>query len=168
MRLLLVLVSVLVLASSAPALGAAGHNAPPGNSGVDQYLESIPSAQGGTPVRDALKGQRRQVLPAQTRRQLNAFGKDGQRAARLAEATAPASALAAARSVRKRRAKLGGKQLPARPPVLLSAAPRSPGSEAVRALTGGGSGGLGIGLPLLLIGGGVAVVSIRLLRPRPR
>src|SRR3954447_1890110 len=97
------LVTGILLALAAPA--AAGAQAvPPGNSGVDQYQESIPGAGGNRPTGPSAgagnasgpgnssggavsEGQSR-IAPS-TAKQLDKFGPDGKATAAIAGATAP-------------------------------------------------------------------------------
>lgn len=147
MRFLSTLVLLGLFAFVLPAQsGAAGTNAPPGASAIDQYLETVPDVDGngsgstGSPppdladpvVRRALKG----VLPAAAVKELAKSGRDGSAVAALAAVDArrsshpPGSAAgdAAARSERSSLSALAG------------------------TLTGGTSGGIGLWLPLLLAG----------------
>lgn len=59
-------------------------NAPPGNAGIDEYLESVPQASGNRS--SYLKGT---PLPAEARAKLEQQGADGAAVAQLAEATGP-------------------------------------------------------------------------------
>src|SRR4051794_19430184 len=78
----------LVLAVTGTA-AAQQQVAPPGVSGVDEYLETVPSADGNRRVpRSGAKSQSG-ALNRRTRRRLNALGDDGKSAAALAEAGAP-------------------------------------------------------------------------------
>ena len=66
---------------------AQGQIAPPGNGGVDEYLETLPQAEGNRPT-DRNRRSSGGLTP-RARRQLGALGEDGRAAAALAEATAP-------------------------------------------------------------------------------
>jgi hypothetical protein len=142
---------VLVLAALAlpSAAAAAGSNAPPGNSGVDQYFETIPSAGGNHPAaRGAKPGAG--GLSAAERRRLAAAGPTGAAAADLAAANAPR---------RARHHAPAGTTAP-----LPSAAGRSPFSAALHAVSGSDSSGLGILLPLILgatLLAGILAVAVR-------
>jgi hypothetical protein len=81
----------LLYGSSASALTYGQKRvAPPGNSGVSEYQEDIPSASGGhaVPSQKSLTPQP-QVLPTVVTHQLAKTGKVGRKAAVVAEATAP-------------------------------------------------------------------------------
>lgn len=82
---LLVTLLVAVLGCAAPA-GAQRSNAPPGNSGVDEYLETVPEAGGHQPTR---RDPSNSPLSAATRERLERAGADGQAAADLAERSSP-------------------------------------------------------------------------------
>lgn len=72
------LLSVLLLAAPAAAQQV---NAPPGNSGVDEYLETVPGATGDRPSGST----ERSRLPPSARDELAREGADGRAAAELAE-----------------------------------------------------------------------------------
>lgn len=78
----------IVLALGAPPAAAQQSNAPPGNSGIDQYLETVPDSTGSRPTRrgdgaDPAVGA--PVLTNAQRRSLSAHGEDGRAALALAE-----------------------------------------------------------------------------------
>ena len=85
-RKTVVLVLLAVLSLAVPA-AAQQVNAPPGNAGVDEYLETVPGAGGNRPTN---RDTGRAPLPAPARRALERQGTDGQAAADLAERTGPA------------------------------------------------------------------------------
>lgn len=75
-------------------------NAPPGLSGVDEYLETVPGASGaerpgggsgagGGPAPGEVEAKTDAALPAETVRELRRAGKDGEQVARLAATNAP-------------------------------------------------------------------------------
>src|SRR5207245_928625 len=73
-------------------------NAPPGNSGVGEYLETVPGAGGNTPIgkhgggrSNATLGRGGALSPA-AQRALDALGPDGKAAAGVAQQTAPGAA----------------------------------------------------------------------------
>jgi len=82
------LACLLTLILAAPA-SAQKQIAPPGNGGVDEYLETVPGAGGNRPVDRNGRPNRGGLTPS-ARRKLAALGKDGRSAAALAAATAPA------------------------------------------------------------------------------
>jgi hypothetical protein len=84
---LLPIACVALLCASAPALGKTKTHAPPGNSGVDEYLEVVPDGGGGRPVGKPKNGAGHALSP-KARSSLRSYGRDGQATAGLAEATA--------------------------------------------------------------------------------
>jgi hypothetical protein len=145
-----------LLALEVPAL-AAGVNAPPGNSGVEQYLEAIPTPSGNAPARDAIQRATHTGQPggaavsASTRAQLRSLGADG-KAVLAATALSPRSTT---------HAKAQG--TPTTPNSAPAARAGSPLSATAKAI-GGSSGGLGVGLPILLGLTALAGLSLALWR----
>jgi hypothetical protein len=86
MRLLAILVSLLALGVPNAAVA---QNAPPGNSEVEQYFESVPNGSGNAGVRRGVT-EGRGHLPADVRRDLERLGADGRAVVDLAESN-PAS-----------------------------------------------------------------------------
>ncbi len=81
-------------------------NAPPGLSGVDEYLETVPGAGGaerpgggggenGAPAEGEVEAKTEAAIPADTVRELQRRGEDGARVARLAATNAPVDPSAA-------------------------------------------------------------------------
>jgi hypothetical protein len=64
----LTLLIVCAALISAPAASAQSTNAPPGNSGLDQYLETVPDASGVRSSKRSGKGTRSPLSPEQQRR----------------------------------------------------------------------------------------------------
>ncbi|HEX2015479.1 MAG TPA: hypothetical protein VGN69_02210 [Solirubrobacteraceae bacterium] len=131
----------------------AATHAPPGNSGISEYLETVPDASGGRPA--ATASSRRSTLPARSQTRLAKLGTDGRAVALLA--ADPASVAAA-------------------PP-----AQRSPGTRSGTASSSGVSvpsllgralstseGGVGIALPLILAFSAAAAVVAVARRRRSR
>lgn len=155
-----VLVALVLSALLAPS-AAAKHTplAPPGNSGIGQYVEIIPTASGSRPTRTIHRqgGARGSAaagvgqgggpggnsgVSGATAHALSADGPAGTAAANLAQATAPPRVTAQHRHVLVR-------VFPPSAPV--SGAP-SPVRSVLGALAGSSSsGGLGLLLPVLLI-----------------
>jgi hypothetical protein len=131
------------------AAGAQTSNAPPGNSGVDQYFESVPGAGGNRPSATQGGPAGRPLSPAAKRR-LERLGADGRAAAAAAQATAPPAASGAKNGRKGSRSNdngSGGHQQ-----VLGTRSEgRTAPVAAVKALTGSGNGGMGIFLPLVLM-----------------
>lgn len=159
--------AVVLAATALPAPAAAkhGHLAPPGNSGIGQYVEVIPTASGSRPT-TTLHGQggargsgthsgTLSPLPewamggsagvsGATAQALSAEGPAGVAATNLARATDPAGATARHPGTRG----LGGAAAPARS---VGGSPPAVGS-VLGTLTGSSSsGGVGLLLPVLLI-----------------
>jgi hypothetical protein len=82
---------VLAFATSASAGHRSHHYVPPGNSGIDQYTESIPGAGGNHPTSGGHGGGggNPSAVSPSVIRTLNSQGPAGRGAARLATATAP-------------------------------------------------------------------------------
>jgi hypothetical protein len=132
--MLLVGVAAL-LGAPAPAL-ASRVIAPPGNSGVGQYVEVVPTAGGGSPVGSPSHGQG--TLPSGTVKRLNGLGPEGKAVAAFAQQTGT-----------PRTARHGGSATPSKPssnggPQVL------PPTSGLRATPAGSVGGLGAGLPIVL------------------
>lgn len=87
--LLTTLAFAILLAAAPSALAA---TTPPGNSGVDQYTETYPTAAGGQGTGGGHGGSPSQTLGHQTARQFAEAGPAGQAAADLAAKTAPPAA----------------------------------------------------------------------------
>jgi hypothetical protein len=178
MRLLVASVTcclALALAGGAPAQQTI---APPGNSGVDQYFETVPGAGGNLAVHRTPPASGGSTGSAPGARGLARFGRDGQAAAALAAATAPARsghAGAGARpgagagpgpGTRGGGTPGGGSAAPS----ASAAVPQASGSTSavLGVLSGSDQGGLGLVLPILLLGALVAAVALGVLRRRRR
>lgn len=154
-RLLSALVAlVLVLAVFALPAGAAAPaaqtNAPPGNSAIDEYLETVPGATGdqrpGTPG-PAGSGSGGGLTPAQ-RAKLERLGPDGKALANAVDATAPPSATKTSQQIDSENG-------------------RSPISAVLDAATGSdGGGGMGVVLPIILLASLLGVIALVVLRRR--
>lgn len=116
--------------------------APPGVSGVSQYLETIPTAKGNRPSLSVVpsggngpgSSSGSSALSASTRRALDRQGSAGRQAAALADATAPAHASHAPNGS-----------------GISSGAATAPAAAVLKAVTGSAAhGGLGPLLPVLL------------------
>lgn len=160
MRTILLVIAMLA-GLVAPSFAAAKTLAPPGTSGVDEYLETVPDAKGERP--GGSKGNGATRLPATARRALEAAGPDGRRVANLAGATAPrtpppppppSSRTAAAKKAR-----------PTEPQR--STAGGSPLRTGLKVLAGGGgAGGIGLLLPIVLVITAFGAVTVALRRHR--
>jgi hypothetical protein len=130
-------------------------NAPPGNSAVDEYLETVPGATGNTRPRKPAQGTKGSgVLSAAERARLERLGPDGKTLADAVEATAPAQA------PRKSAAESSTKAVD-------ESAGRSPGRELLDAVGGDDGGdGMGLVLPAIMIAALLAAITFVLLRRR--
>lgn len=153
------LVALVLLGAPASALAAAQTNAPPGNSAIDEYLETVPSATGNSapkpPSAAGAKGTTANgsTLTAAQRTQLERLGADGRALADVVDRTSPR---APDTSATKHAVPLpDGKG-------------RSPLSEAIDAATGrdGGGGGMGTLLPAILLATLFGFVVLAVLRRR--
>lgn len=147
-----VLTAALLLVPGAGSAGAV-RVVPPGNSGANQYTETLPGPGGNVPSDEVKGGSPDKVLGAANAARLKALGPEGRAAAELAAATAP------------------GKTGRVAPPD--SAAPASSGSsgigEVLEQATGtSGSGGMGLLLPLLIVLASIGSLAFFLARRRPR
>jgi hypothetical protein len=155
------ILAACALALLAPAAAPAQEtNAPPGNSGIDEYLETVPSASGNRPTGRIVGGQPAgRGTPERAARALRGRGRDGQALERLVRETAPPQA---------RREGARGRRTGAAEPA--GAGGDSPLRSVVRAVTGDdGGGGMGAALPAILLGALAAatgVVALRLVRRR--
>ena len=153
---LLILIVSFSLTPVGPGAMAQTGNVPPGQSAIDEYLETVPD--GGGNIAPGAKPDLKQPevasgaaanLPAQTLRALKRSGTDGRAAAALAAGASPAAA--------------GARPSPLPPPGAAS------GSDGLlptvgRAATGTDGGGFGALYPALLIAiliGAVAVAVVR-------
>jgi hypothetical protein len=138
---------------SIPAEASPRVLAPPGHAGAQQYFETIPTSAGNAAPPGSISGSGNATAgPSALARlghgrrgdtQLALLGKDGQAAAGLAASTAPS------------RVPTGSA-----PPPTSGGPGGSIASGISHALTGSGTGGLGIALPLLLATALVAALGI--------
>jgi hypothetical protein len=145
-RALTALVALMLLV--APAAATAQKpltNAPPGNSAIDEYLETVPGSTGNQLPRKPGVGA---VLTAAERRRLERLGPNGKILADAVDATAPP------------RAKPG-------PAIDTSAQGRSPITAIIEAVVGGdGGAGMGVLLPIILLASLLGIAALALLRRR--
>ena len=146
-----ILMALLVLALAFPSVTQAQQtNAPPGNSAIDEYLETVPGASGTKRPRPPSEAGGGVLTPAQ-RTQLERQGADGKALADAVDATAPAAAPGPAKD--ETRAADGEA--------------RSPASGVLDAVTGNdGDGGMGFVLPAILIAALLGAITLTLLRRR--
>ena len=167
----------LAVALAVPSLAQARVHkiAPPGNSGVGQYVETVPTADGGQPTNTVHPGgvgvaggrggtgggpgsTGGGAIAASTQRALAKQGPTGDATAALAAATAPRRARPAAHS--------GGARRESSTPTS-GGQGSSPSTSVLKALSGSTSGGgLGPLLPIALIGSVLAAAVLTLVRRR--
>jgi hypothetical protein len=152
---------VIALGVLAPAAHATNRTiAPPGNSGVQQYVESVPTASGNRPTNSVHVGGAGGggrgggggggISPS-TQRQLTALGAAGADTAALAKATGPRTSRRTQRRAAKPLVAGGGRA--AKSPV-----------AAVADTVAGSTSGLGTLLPVILLGtllGSAAIAIVR-------
>jgi hypothetical protein len=157
MRVALILLALLFAAGSLAGPAAAQQvGAPPGLSGVDEYLETVPGVEGAERPGTDSQGQRpsgeqverraQEVIPAEALRELDEAGEDGEAVKRLAAVNAPRKSAPAPRSDVESLTDSGG---------------RSPAGAVGTVVSGGGGAGflLPFGLGALTVG--LAVVAGR-------
>ena len=150
MRLSAPIAAVLAaLVFAAPALAQDEVIAPPGNSGVEEYLEVVPGAGGDKPASGGKSGSASAPTPAEAlgadnAKALEAMGSDGKAAAAAAAAGSPTD-----RRTAREREKTGvlGKSATGQSIAAQSSGDRA--TSVVRAL-GGDGGGMGVLFPILL------------------
>src|SRR3954452_1058045 len=142
------------------AFAAPGTNAPPGNSGVDEYLEAIPDTTGSRPAQQIPQhGGSAQTLSRSAAQKLNALGADGHAVAGLVVATAPKQA------AEKRSTAVGNgqsKDSSGSDATLPSGGAPAIGKAAADTVDGGG--GLGLLLPIAIGAILLAAIAARVFR----
>ena len=145
------LVALVALALAFPAASPAQApqtNAPPGNSAIDEYLETVPGASGNRRPRPPGQGGAASTLTPAQRASLERRGADGKTLANAVDATSSGKA--------------SKKEL-----ALPETDGRSPLREVVGAVGGSdGGGGMGVVLPAILIAVLLAAILAVLLRRR--
>ena len=145
------LVAVVLLCGPAAALAeTAQTNAPPGNSAIDEYLETVPGATGNRrPSTGAASTT--SALTAAQRARLERLGPDGKTLAAAVDATAPPRATLHPST--------------AEPSAVRG---RSPLAEVLDAATGSSAagGGMGAALPAILLASLLGVIALVVLRRR--
>jgi hypothetical protein len=159
--------ALLIFAFGASA--AQAQNAPPGNSGVDEYLEAVPAATGSKAANKTdPKGSGGAVLTQSQQKALDAQGADGAAAAALAQR------LGTERTGQRHETKKhrSGTSAAAATTTTSTPAPKASGDSVFSSLSktvlpvDSSSGGLGPALPIILIaiaaaGAGALVVRHR-------
>ncbi|MDX6682870.1 MAG: hypothetical protein QOG94_2909 [Solirubrobacteraceae bacterium] len=151
-RVLSALVVLLLIATPCTAIARAPQtNAPPGNSAIDEYLETVPGATGNQRPRQpgAAGGSSNATLTPTQRARLERLGADGKTLADAVDATAPAAASRTST------------------PLPLTAGGGSPLSEVLDVAAGrDGGAGMGALLPAILVATLVGVIALVVVRRR--
>jgi hypothetical protein len=159
-RALSALVVLMLIIAPSTAIARPPTNAPPGNSAIDEYLETVPSATGDQ--RPGTPGAGGGVLAPAQRQRLERLGPDGRALANAVDATAtapPRKAMPVPPAVE------GRSPLPVPPAV----DGRSPLSAVVVAAAGhDDGGGMGLVLPAILLATLLGVIALVVLRRRSR
>ena len=176
-RLVLAVLAALLLALPATAGAQGDKNAPPGNSAIDEYLETVPDASGNKPPRRPEDpAPAATALPPEQRVALEKEGPDGKALADLVEATAPPSPAPdpehAAEKSGSGRPGAAATAAAANPNAraILDAEDRAPSPlQATLAATVGANdgGGLGIFFPIILVASLLGMVALAIRRRRP-
>jgi hypothetical protein len=154
-RLLAALVALALIASPAAASAQTQKtNAPPGNSAIDEYLETVPSASGNArPRPPAANGGSSSALSAAERARLAKLGPDGRTLAAAIDATSPAP------SKRADSGTTGGS--------VAAGEGRSPISQVLDVAVGRDSGGgMGVLLPAILLASLLGFITLAVMRRR--
>jgi hypothetical protein len=159
-RTLTALAVLALLLPSAAAAQAPETNAPPGNSAIDEYLETVPAATGNARPRRPGQGGRTGALTASQRQALDQLGPDGRELVAVVDATGSAPAPRAP----------GGSGGSAAAPAtgqVAGAQARSPMRAALAAAVGPSDGeGMGALLPVILLASLLGVMAIAVARRR--
>lgn len=149
-RALSAFVALVLMAVPASAMAQEpSTNAPPGNSAIDEYLETVPGATGNQRPRTAGGGPTAGALTPARRARLERLGPDGRALVGVVDATSPART-----STRKR-------------PTPAAAHGRSPLGQVVAAAGGhDGGAGMGVVLPAILLASLLAIVALVVARRR--
>ncbi|MEJ7783697.1 MAG: hypothetical protein WKF96_02765 [Solirubrobacteraceae bacterium] len=163
-RVLPTLLALVLLALPAAARAQAPQtNAPPGNSAIDEYLETVPGATGNQRPGDPRAGGGGSAggsLPSGGRARLERLGPDGKVLADAVEATTPSGSPPAGSP--KGSAQTRDAQDPSP-----GGQGRSPVAEVLDAATGqDGGGGMGALLPGILLASLLGVIALVVLRRR--
>jgi hypothetical protein len=141
---------VLLVAPAAAMAQAPSTNAPPGNSAIDEYLETVPAATGDQRPRAPGSGSTDGALTPARRARLERLGPDGRALVGVVDATSPAPA-----STRKRHTAPD------------AAHGRSPLGEVIDAAAGhDGGAGMGVVLPAILLASLLAIAALVVVRRR--
>jgi hypothetical protein len=157
-RLLAALVALALIASPAAASAQTQKtNAPPGNSAIDEYLETVPAASGNSrPRPPASGGGSSSSLTAAERARLEKAGPDGKTLADAIEATSPDRGTGPG----------AGSGSPSAGSVSAGEG-RSPISQVFDVAAGrDGGGGMGMLLPAILLASLLGFITLAVMRRR--
>lgn len=161
----LTMLAILVLVLPTAAAARSRTIAPPGDSSVSQYLETVPTSAGPSPT--SSPGDQRGALTPGQRQALARSGADGQTLAAVVAATSPPPAGAsggtsgATGAASTHGAAAGGRL----PPVVLARHSAGSPVASIAAAVGGG-GGMGIFLPAVMLALLVGIVARAVVRSR--
>lgn len=151
-------VSTSLLAALLFPVAAAAKTVPPGNSGADQYSETLPGAGGNDKTNSGgSSGGSQDVLSVAAQKNLDQLGPAGQATADLAQSTAPP----------RQDGNTSSKQKGGRANSADSPSGSSGFADVLKQAGGGGdSGGMGIMLPLILASSLLAAFAFLWVRRR--
>jgi hypothetical protein len=156
----------LVLAFPAAARAQQGEtNAPPGNSAIDEYVETVPSASGNRPARN--RDSAPAPLPADERTALEQQGPDGALLADLIDSTSPTPRTMPPAETRTGDAAPAPAPAPSATPLRERDTPSPLESTFVAAAFPNDGGGLGWFFPFFLGASLAGAVALTVLRRRP-
>jgi hypothetical protein len=170
-RILLAMLAALALAAPGVASAATTTNAPPGNSGISQYLEVVPSASGNKVKGDG----KTSPLNGKEQKKLQQSGSDGQALQRVVDQTSPDTPAATTPSTASKPKAKSHKTSTTKTSTSTTSddttTEREHDAQAVAAAYdsgSGGGGGSGIGVPLIALMGAaaLAVGAIAVVRHR--
>ena len=143
------LTALAILLTAVPAASAQDTNAPPGNSGVDQYLESVPSGSGNTSS-NGVAAAKPTPASKQVARALRSRGSAGAQLERLVASTSPTKPNQRGSSKGSGGATENSGGVSGQPADKLSSAGDSSAVKATAAAATGSGGGMGLWLAVLL------------------
>jgi hypothetical protein len=163
------LILTLALALIAPATAGAQQpgerTAPPGNSAIDEYVETVPGSTGARPPRRPSGGTDApaSTLAPKQRQALEAQGEDGKALAALVDATGPDPA--PERPQAGRTATSAGTSVPTSAAISQLAHPDEHADSPLKttltaALAPNDAGGLGVFFPLILLASLLGVIAL--------
>jgi hypothetical protein len=185
-RVVLGALALLAMPTTAAAYSHQQTIAPPGNSGVQQYVETIPTAHGGQPTSSVHEGGGPghpqgggsgpagggpgggSAISSSTQRALDSQGTTGRAAAAFIRATAPSGARSTTRASGNGSTNSNGAHgNNGSNAASTRGGGASPASSVFHSLTGvSGNGGLGALLPIILVGSLLVMAGLAIVRRR--